>query len=1121
MTPEGTRRVVPRTQLLEGLPAQGEAILQRLVSAKMVLVSKSRGGEDEGEVELVHDSLISGWEQLARWIDESRGDLAFLTEVGQTAELWIKRGCREEEVWYGEALADALRSFERCSTEAPEHVRRFLEAGRAKEQGRLRRRKRRLVAFMASTSAAAIIAVVAALVIAGQNREVSRQKDRAEQQGAEARRRLAEAQREGARAAHSRGELLEARAKLRSSLEIEVTPSSRALWWRLSRSPLFWKASMGARVQAVALSPDGKTAAAACQDRTVRLFDVDTRALQVLRGHKDQVFSVAYSPDGARLASADIGGQVRLWEPSRGTSVELVGHRGPVLALSFSVDGKVLASGSVDRSIRLWRVATGAPVRALEGHKAGVRSVAFGPRGIIASGSMSGAVRLWDSGAGALTRRIVAHKGPVAAMAFSDDGGTLATGGHDGTIKLWTVATGARARMLAGHRGRVTAVAFRPGRQELASASWDRTIRTWRLDSGAQLTTLRGHEGSVTGLSYGSAGAIIASSSWDGTVRLWHAEGRQQAEGAGGHSAGVNAVRISPNGKAVASASEDKTVRIWDLASGRAVRALEGHTDAVMTVAFSPDGALMASGGQDGTIRLWDPRSGEGRGVMTGHAGAVFHLAFTAGGSAVVSGGKDRTVRLWDLASRKERARLEGHTAPVLVVATSPDGRTAASGGADKTIRLWNTRTGRGRALSGGHAGYVYGLSFSGDGRRLVSGAWDGAVLSWDLASGKSEVLSKGKSRVYRVAHAPVGMEVGAAGAAQVGRLLSPKSDKVVALRGHRSEVNDIAFGPRGELVVTAGDDGTVRTWRARDGRPHWRTAALTTAPARWLTHRGWRKIGGGGVSGLKPWQKSAAQHALQVATSPDGATVCIRTLSGAVELWDGDGARARAREVVPGLEGVLGLPGACLALTRRAVGLLDGAGAYRDLLLGATAMARAADGALVAAGGKVISLDRQARQRASVEVGKDVRALLAAGRWFALGYAEGTIALVPTRKGGPRPAFAFDSTPSSPVVRLTEGPAGTLVAGFANGVVGIWDLSNGSLLKQSRLHGSVEYLVMKEDRLVAATDLGDSIDLDLSLFNTPACDLLASVWRQVPVVWEGGLPVRRGPPASHRCNKK
>ena len=93
-------------------------------------------------------------------------------------------------------------------------------------------------------------------------------------------------------------------------------------------------------------------------DRTVRLWQIDSGACQVLRGHTDEVFAVAFHPDGTRLASAGRDRAVWLWDLARGEEVaRLQGHTSYVWSLAFSPDGATLASGSGDFTVRLWDTA--------------------------------------------------------------------------------------------------------------------------------------------------------------------------------------------------------------------------------------------------------------------------------------------------------------------------------------------------------------------------------------------------------------------------------------------------------------------------------------------------------------------------------------------------------------------------------------------------------------------------------------------------------------------------------------------------------------------------------------------------------------------------------------------
>jgi WD40 repeat protein len=113
-----------------------------------------------------------------------------------------------------------------------------------------------------------------------------------------------------------------------------------------------------ARIAAVTFSLDSRRVASCSPDQTVRVWQIDGGACQVLRGHTDDVFAVAFHPDGTRLASAGRDRAVWLWDLARGEEVaRLQGHTNYVWSLAFSPDGTTLASGSGDRTVRLWDTA--------------------------------------------------------------------------------------------------------------------------------------------------------------------------------------------------------------------------------------------------------------------------------------------------------------------------------------------------------------------------------------------------------------------------------------------------------------------------------------------------------------------------------------------------------------------------------------------------------------------------------------------------------------------------------------------------------------------------------------------------------------------------------------------
>jgi len=255
------------------------------------------------------------------------------------------------------------------------------------------------------------------------------------------------------------------------------------------------------KIIALALSPDGKTLAAAgwfdkttatvpcCGD--IRIYDFATGELKgLLKGHIGVVGTLSFSPDGKRLVSgAGLGDLTAIiWDIASGRSLStLTGHTAEIYGVAFTPDGARVVTASYDHTLRLWSVPDGKLITALEGHKKQVHALAVDPRsGTIASGSVDGEIRLWDGQTGKplhvssvpdapspspqREEGVLANQGTwVGALSFSPDGSSLLSGIAKTVADslpygahVWDVATGKELVTYTDHDNIVIAAAISP-----------------------------------------------------------------------------------------------------------------------------------------------------------------------------------------------------------------------------------------------------------------------------------------------------------------------------------------------------------------------------------------------------------------------------------------------------------------------------------------------------------------------------------------------------------------------------------------------------------------------------------------------------------------------------------
>jgi WD40 repeat protein/beta-lactamase regulating signal transducer with metallopeptidase domain len=321
------------------------------------------------------------------------------------------------------------------------------------------------------------------------------------------------------------------------SAVIVSTKDKVVVSWGADRVLRRWDAATGRPLGAVpappgttlaALSADGRTAALANGDNSIRLLETATgRELHRLKGHPGGAAALAFAPDGKVLASRGGDNTLRLFDVAQGTELRRITLRlgkaqpqpnvivlgGPARdtsgpGLAFSPDGKLVVAAGAGNTLVFFDVLTGKEMRKIESPQR-VSSVAFTPDGrTLATENADRTITLWEVasaqqqgrlgkpasarpervGAGMALNVVVdglpgvsaEPSGPVG-LTFSPDGRALAARGPDGSIRMWDVIATKEIRQIQGHTGRVETVAFASDGRTLASGATDTTILLWDL----------------------------------------------------------------------------------------------------------------------------------------------------------------------------------------------------------------------------------------------------------------------------------------------------------------------------------------------------------------------------------------------------------------------------------------------------------------------------------------------------------------------------------------------------------------------------------------------------------------------------------------------------------------
>ncbi len=650
-------------------------------------------------------------------------------------------------------------------------------------------------------------------------------------------------------------------------------------------------------------SRDSTLLVTAQDDGTARVWDTRTGvSLAIFRGpastsladtRKKRAYTAEFSPDERHVVTTSATGVAVVWGLPRTLRVGSARRSRRFRKAAVSADGHVAVLFG-DHAARLEVRGPRPRSIALRGEPQPFFGAAFSADGRLAATThRDGIARIWNVRTGRLTRAFRDPEGAIVDAALSGDGRLLLTETDFGEATLWTT-TGKRIGTLGGRGAPLGFNAgFSPDNRLLVTTG-DEGARVWDVRSLKSVMRVKG----ASSATFSASGELIALTA-SGQTKIWHTLG-----------SGARPVMIprrgpfkrydlslSPGGRFVLGNGpkpHGSELRVWDSATGRSVADIAASS----RVVFSDDGSLLAYIARRGKLRILDLETGAVRSVDHVPPGSSAPLAVNGQHGLVLVGRDSGFARIFDLAAGRWALRLRGPLGPIAAATVVPHGRFVATL-SEGIVRVRSVESDRSIVLPGRD---IEGLAFSADGHHLATGGPGGQVRVWETATGKAIpglAVAGGQFDTGTVSlrFAPDGRQI----------LVGTGDTTLISRPARRAKALNVpfavasAFAPDGELVAVATTDGSARIFATRGKKRTGKLVTILRGSVRPLDDVAFspdadRIVTASSDGNTIIWTRTGtiiwvlAGHSGKVSHaefSRDGRIVLTRSGNGAARLWD------------------------------------------------------------------------------------------------------------------------------------------------------------------------------------------------------------------------------------------
>ncbi|KAI6654559.1 Coatomer subunit beta [Oopsacas minuta] len=241
----------------------------------------------------------------------------------------------------------------------------------------------------------------------------------------------------------------------------------------------------------------------------------------------------------------------------------------------------------------------------------------------------------------------------------------------------------------------------------------------------------------------------------------------------------VKCVDLHPKEPWMLVALYNGNVHIWNHETQQVQKSFEVSDVPVRACCFVVRKSWIVTGSDDMMLRVYNYNTMERVQSWEGHSDYIRCILSHPTLPYIITSSDDLSIKLWDWdKSMNQVQSLEGHSHYVMQIALNPkDNNTFASASLDKTVKVWQLGSSSANFSLEGHDKGVNSVDYfqGGDKPYLVSGADDRTVRVWDYQN---------KSCVQ-------------------------------VLEGHLENVTLVSFHPELPLIVSGGEDGSLRFWHS------------------------------------------------------------------------------------------------------------------------------------------------------------------------------------------------------------------------------------------------------------------------------------------------------------------